>query len=246
MNESGRVKVVASSLLPLFDEAVTDACEFLGIRRPEFFERAQAWLDEINSDESRVDPKTYYHQVADSRAEGWICANLWLQFSGLDIWSVVQRFENLQRAECLDFGCGTAALSFSLWRRVRRLWLCDLPNRVQDFVAWRVRRHAASNIRVLTPDRVGDVPQCQLAFALDVFEHLPDSSSVFAELDRHIAPNGFLVFNAPWASQFNIREHLPEAEADWFRAGGGAELMARRYRQVSPLAHGGVYVKSSG
>lgn len=125
----------------------------------------------------------------------------------------------------LDFGCGTAAISLN-WQwsfaKKSRLLLADVDNLPREFVRHQVETHKdvateLCDIALSTvPPRSVDVLLC-----IDVLEHLPNPSEVFALLDSRIRPGGIFIAQAPWGGH---PEHLPEAPIDWQNRGGAQRL----------------------
>jgi 2-polyprenyl-3-methyl-5-hydroxy-6-metoxy-1,4-benzoquinol methylase len=239
-----RPRVQSWPSLRHFDDAVTDACDFLGLNRQGFFAEADGWIAAINALERIDDVGAHYVEAPTRHRAGWICANLALQFSSPALWEAFAvLFPDNRGIAALDFGCGTAAPSYAHRQYFSRLYLCDVANPVQEFVRWRARRDGADNVTVLTPDQLDRLPEVQLLMLCDVLEHLPDASAVFAATTARLARQGWLFLNAPWASRMPIAEHIPEAEADWHKPGGGAARLARDYRCLKAWGHGGVYGK---
>lgn len=239
------VGVQLSLFLQAFDQAVSDVCAFANCSREMFFLAGQRWIDNLNARQGPIDAQSYYVEATGDDQLGWIASQVWLQFSAPTLWLALERISGAENVDCLDFGCGTGAVPFALRDRFRRVLFCDVANAAQAFIDWRRQRYDARNVATLTPDRLDGIGPVQLLLLMDVLEHLPDSSEVFARATALLEPGGLLLFNAPWHSRAPIAEHLATAEADWYKAGGGAALLADQFHQIEAWEHGGVYQRLS-
>jgi SAM-dependent methyltransferase len=229
------------------DEAVTDACAWLGVPRAQFFDLARQWHDRGRALWSETDPAGFYRAWTGDTGRVALCANILDQFSRDIVWSILHGvFTQVPVSFYLDYGCGSAALSFPFLGRCTGAVLVDVPNAQQEFVRWRLERAGLRDAVVTTPDAAESLPADSfgLIACVDVLEHLPNPTAVFARLDQQLAPGGMFVFRAPWAREDeDFGEHLPEATADWHRPAGGAEQLAARYRCLLGIEHGGLYLK---
>jgi 2-polyprenyl-3-methyl-5-hydroxy-6-metoxy-1,4-benzoquinol methylase len=224
------------------DECVTDACAFLAISRPQFYDLARQWTLWHQTFHSFERPEDFYLGFQGDMGRANLCANILNQFSRLEIYALVQRFPGIKPdLRLADIGCGTAALSFPLLRRMGGpSFLIDVPNLAQDFVRWRCARHGFDHVSVGGLDHMDALVQVMIC--VDVLEHVAQSSAMFRRMDALLNPGGVLLFQAPWASRVPNIEHLPEAEADWHQ-GGGAEILANGYDLLHELPCGGLYHK---
>lgn len=226
----------------LFDNCVTDACEFLGAERPEFFELAAAWIGYTEKFSSYAQPEQYYREFVGDAGRANLCANIIDQFGRIDIARLLPQLPNFtqdgQRLSLADVGCGTAALSFPQAARYERAHLVDLPNMAQEFVRWRTNKYGFSNI--ITGDLTSIETPVQVMTCIDVLEHLANSSDFFRMMHARLSPGGLLVLRIPWRSLAPHPEHLAEAEANWHED-GGEELLRACYHQIQPIAAGGIY-----
>jgi SAM-dependent methyltransferase len=230
-----------------FDSCVGDACAFLDIERPAFFDLASQWPHYVARFGSFPEPEAYYRGFCGDAGRSNLCVNILDQFGRFDIAGILPQLPAAaadgRKLTLADIGCGAAALSFPLAERYDRVFLIDLPNLAQDFIDWRARRLGVSNI--FCCEMAGMTAQVDVMINIDVLEHIPRSSNFFREMDDRLAPGGILVLRAPWRSIAPHPEHLAEAEADWNEA-GGAQRLQDNYDLVHPLAAGGIYRKKAG
>ena len=146
----------------------------------------------------------------------------------------------------LDFGCGTAAISLSFKRQFvprARLYLADVENLPAEFVRYRIERGGDSNV-MFCGIALEEIPEASLDLILciDVLEHLPNPSEVFALLDHKLRPGGILILQAPWGGH---PEHLDCAPIDWVNQGGHNRLEDgyRLMMQMAANCLSGVYWK---
>ena len=229
------------------DDSVTAASEFLHVPRGDIFELAKAWATVGPELWAKTGPDTFYASWTGAVGASAISANIIDQLSRVAVWNVLhQVFSRDLRWTYLDYGCGTAAVSFPFLSRCEVGVLLDVANANQEFVAWRLQRHGLTQAAVLTPDKAPALPAGSFNFVtcVDVLEHLTNPSEVFAQLDRLLQPEGLLLLRAPWAREDeDFGEHLAEAPLDWHRSGGGADSLAAGFSVLAELADGGLYQK---
>ncbi|MBI2300817.1 MAG: methyltransferase domain-containing protein, partial [Armatimonadetes bacterium] len=169
-----------------------------------------------------------------------MAANVLDQFSRVNVWSVLyQLFARDEHSVYLDYGCGTASVSFAFLNRCDVAVLLDVPNDSQAFVRWRVERAGLQQVAVMTPDDAPGLPDggFSLVACIDVLEHLPDPSAAFAGLQRVLRPGGLLLLRAPWArDDEDFGEHLPEATDNWHAPGGGAAQLLAGFERLAEIA----------
>lgn len=226
------------------DSCVTDACGFLGIERYEFFNLAKQWQNNLRQFSSFKNPQDFYLSWQGDVGRSNLCVNILDQFSRTDLADLFPRIPTTDASGNLismaDIGCGTAALSFPFAKSFASAFLVDVPNMAQSFIRWRCDRHKISNVWT---GSLGDMPKAvTVMLCVDVLEHIAESSKFFREMDQRLFSGGVLLLRTPWASIVPEPTHIPEAEADWY-SGGGAELLAEKYRLIRPLPFGGVYHK---
>ena len=233
-----------------FDEAVTDTCAKFELSRPEFFASAMQWDEYRDRLWAVTDPDTFYLAWNGKVAKANVCMNIIDQFSRVSLWHYLYGIvEQMKRnpVTLLDYGCGTAVLSFPFLKDCARGILMDVPNAVQDFVRWRLQEHGLGHAAALRPEMIQELPSgaFNLVLCIDVLEHLPNPTGIFRELMRLTAPGGIFLLRAPWAREGEpLCEHLPEAPRDWFRSGGGAQLLDSAFTLLASLDHGGIYRKN--
>lgn len=232
------------------EEAITEACAYLSVDRPAFFELALRWAEVGPTLWSQTSPGTFYTSWRGDLGQAAVAANVMDQFSRQDVWAMThQLLTRRQDWVYLDYGCGTASISFPFLNHCRTAVLLDVPNDSQEFVRWRVAQHGLQHTVVCTPEQSDQLPPQAFSViaCIDVLEHLPQPTAVFEQLDALLQPGGLLLFRAPWAREGeDFGEHLPEATAEWHRPGGGAEQLTARYTAIAPLNFGAVYQKAAG
>ena len=92
----------------------------------------------------------------------------------------------------LEFGCGTGSDGLSLMERGLDVTFMDYRGPLTRYLEWRLNRRGLAGRDILF---VGEdsIPQADLVFALDVFEHLPEPETI-AEVLAHKARK-VLVYN---------------------------------------------------
>lgn len=229
------------------DLAIAEAAYYLEIERGALFDLAERWEELGPKLWAETTPETFYTAWQGEAGQANLCRNLIDQYARRDVWAVLwQVTQQLRRIWMLDFGCGSAALSWALRERCEQLVLADVPNAAREFVRWRIETAGARHVASVGPDEALQLPaeSFTLIACIDVLEHLPEPTAVFERLDALLAPGGVFVYRAPWArDDEDFDEHLPAATADWHRPGGGAEQLAERYTQAGVISHGGVFVK---
>jgi SAM-dependent methyltransferase len=230
------------------EEAVTDACEFLGVTRPRFFELALAWPELGAALWERSTPETFYTGWTGDTGRAAVAANVMDQFTRQDVWGALSQVMPARGGWLfMDYGCGTGSASFPFLGHCAQAVMVDVPNLNQEFLRWRLQRHGLDHVAVLSPDQAVELPldTFDLVACVDVLEHLPEPTQVFQRLDAWLRCGGLLIQRSPWAhDDEELGEHLPEATADWHRSGGGAEQIGARYEALLPMAFGAVYHKS--
>lgn len=227
--------------------AIGDACAWLCLTPAEFFAAARQWTTLGPALWAETDPETFYTAWLGEAGRSGICANIIDQFSRTEIFFLLEAiFDQFPIGFYLDYGCGTAAVSWPFLSRATSAVLVDVPNLSQQFVQWRVEQAGLRDVAVLPPEAAGSLPDglMDLVVCVDVLEHLPNPTAIFLQLDRLVKPGGLLLHRSPWAREDeDLGEHLQEATADWHRPGGGAQLVGALYEVVQPVAFGGLYRK---
>ena len=234
--------------LEAFDHCVSDACEFLEIGRRDFFSLAQRWPEFARTIlDWPEDPGAWYSTWVGVRGRSNVCLNIIDQFSRPHIVALLKKLPGLvsqakpHPLAFADVGCGSAAVSFEIARHFSTAYLIDVPNLPQEFVTWRCRRNQLGHIATGTVDDIAspvDVMMC-----IDVLEHIAASTDFFVSMTRFLKPGGLLFMQAPWYSVNPNDEHLPEAEEDWNKPGGGRDLLGAGYTRLERWPDGGVYQK---
>jgi SAM-dependent methyltransferase len=116
---------------------------------------------------------------------------------------IVKHFSNRSSISILDFGCGLAQQSRTLAEYLRgkglqvRIALADIPTVRKDFLTWWGKRcNIPMTFLDCTPERpIPDLPDIDLCFALEFFEHVYDPVAYFTRIDRALSGDGLIVTN---------------------------------------------------
>jgi cyclopropane fatty-acyl-phospholipid synthase-like methyltransferase len=116
---------------------------------------------------------------------------------------IVKEFRNKPAISILDFGCGLAQQSRTLAEYLAvkglavHLWLADVPTVRQDFLLWWGKRCAITTtfLECTAVRPIPDLPQIDLCFALEFFEHVYDPVAYFKRIHQGLVPGGLLVTN---------------------------------------------------
>jgi hypothetical protein len=109
----------------------------------------------------------------------------------------------------LDYGCGIGSDGLSLIRGGLDVVFMDYRGPLTDYLAWRLERRALA-ARLIHFVGEGSVPEADLVFALDVFEHLPEPETMAEVLARRTRK--VLVYNVLFRvdSDTICPMHLPD------------------------------------
>jgi ubiquinone/menaquinone biosynthesis C-methylase UbiE len=139
-------------------------------------------------------------------------------------------------ATVADIGAGTGYFSIRLARAVPngRVFAVDVEADMVRYLTERVSQERLENVTVLTgqPDNPALPEPVDVAFVCNVYHHIDDRESYFAQVRRSLAPGGRLVVvdfkkDAPADSPGPPAEHrLREADVERELAGAGFTLTA--------------------
>jgi SAM-dependent methyltransferase len=123
------------------------------------------------------------------------------QWSDDDV--IVKQFLKKATISILDFGCGLAQHSRTMAQYLRgkglevHLVLADIPTVRKEFLIWWGMRCAIPTTFLdCTAERpIPDLPQIDLCFALEFFEHVYDPVMYFNRINDALTPGGVLVTN---------------------------------------------------
>jgi len=229
----------------LKDQAVSDVARFLEIPRDQVYDFAAEWLAVGPALFAQHGPENFYYAWRGDAGRANLCSNAIFQFQRPEIWTALHAVaQQTSGLTYLDFGCGSGTLSFPFAPAFQQAVFADLPNLAQDFLRWRIQFHGLSNAIAAPPDLLANQRECaNVISCIDVLEHVAASTALFEKIDALLVPGGLLLFSAPWHSIDSQVEHLPEAERDWKKPGGGEMQMNARYQRVKPFACGGIFQK---
>jgi 2-polyprenyl-3-methyl-5-hydroxy-6-metoxy-1,4-benzoquinol methylase len=198
----------------------------------------QQWANHIDAHFNPADPGAFYETWHGDVGASNIPTNIDDQFSrDYVVMALAAVFAPPHEfsGTILDFGCGTAAVSLN-WQwsfaRKSRLLLADVDNLPREFVRREIETHpeTATELHDIALSRVPS-KSVDLILCIDVLEHLPNPSEVFALLDDRLRPGGVIIAQAPWGGH---PEHLDEAPVDW-QGRGGAQRLANNYLTLAQL-----------
>jgi SAM-dependent methyltransferase len=116
---------------------------------------------------------------------------------------IVKQFLTKSAITILDFGCGLAQQSRTLAEYLRnkglavRIFLADIPTVRKDFLLWWGERTCIplTFLECTAARPIPDLPQIDLCFALEFFEHVYDPVAYFDRINQALAPAGLIVTN---------------------------------------------------
>jgi hypothetical protein len=115
----------------------------------------------------------------------------------------------------LDFGCGSAPITFDLCRRGQIIYFCDIPGtKPYEFLKWRSKKYGLYNIRALFVDDPGtqwpEDNSLDYITCLDSIEHLPDGEwqALVARIASALKPSGCLITNFMLLQDDKNTEHI--------------------------------------
>jgi SAM-dependent methyltransferase len=116
---------------------------------------------------------------------------------------IVKQFRDRSSITILDFGCGLAQQSRTLAEYLRakgletHVVLADIPTVRKDFLVWWGRRCAIplTFLECSAECPIPDLPQVDLCFALEFFEHVYDPVAYFSRINQALTAGGLLVTN---------------------------------------------------
>lgn len=114
---------------------------------------------------------------------------------------IVPELCELDEVKILDYGCGLArhsrALAELLLSRGRKvhLYLVDIPTVAGEFLTW-LGENSDLSLTFIPCTRetpIPDLPEFNVCFAMEFFEHVADPILFFDRFDRSMLPGGFLL-----------------------------------------------------
>jgi SAM-dependent methyltransferase len=116
---------------------------------------------------------------------------------------IVKQLRNKAAISILDFGCGLAQHSRTLAEYLRgkglevHIVLADIPTVRKDFLLWWGKRCGIplTFLDCTAARPIPDLPQIDVCFALEFFEHVYDPLAYFSRINEALMPGGVLVTN---------------------------------------------------
>jgi len=116
---------------------------------------------------------------------------------------IVKEFLKVATISILDFGCGLAQHSRTLAAYLQdkglevHLVLADIATLRKDFLVWWGKRSGIplTFLDCTTERPIPELPQINLCFALEFFEHVYDPVAYFTRINEALTPGGVLVTN---------------------------------------------------
>jgi SAM-dependent methyltransferase len=116
---------------------------------------------------------------------------------------IVKQFRSKSAITILDFGCGLAQQSRTLAEYLRnkglevRIFLADIPTVRKEFLVWWGERTSIplTFLDCTAARPIPDLPQVDLCFALEFFEHVYDPVAYFERINEALVPGGLIVTN---------------------------------------------------
>ncbi|HEY5069444.1 MAG TPA: methyltransferase domain-containing protein [Candidatus Acidoferrum sp.] len=116
---------------------------------------------------------------------------------------IVKQFRNRSAISILDFGCGLAQHSRTLAEYMLakglkvNIALADIPTVREDFLIWWGKRCGIPTtfLECSVEHPIPELPQVDLCFALEFFEHVYDPVTYFIRINEAMTPGGVLVTN---------------------------------------------------
>lgn len=219
-------------ILKSYSYALRDAEEYMDINTEQFYEYADGW--------STIEKKLFYNSNLSNFYKSWnnkasyynICCNIINQHIEISNFQAIASYF-IKEGKYIDYGCGTGSLSMGLFleNRLRgKLILLDLPNDVNKFVKYRIKKnqlqkyvHFQNVLNYFKPDNADGI------ICIDVLEHLEKSSEIFIKKIHPLLKVGGLIYlRAPWRGQLT---HIDKA-ADNFYLKGGRSFLSEKYVEV--------------
>lgn len=116
---------------------------------------------------------------------------------------IVRSLRDYRSVNIVDYGCGLAQQSRTLARYLKskgvqvKLFLVDIPTLRKDFLVWLGEQESIPTTFIdCTQDTpIPELPQCDVCFATEFFEHVHEPIPYFNNIHSSLAENGLLVTN---------------------------------------------------
>jgi len=215
-----------------YSYALKDAEEYMDINIKQFYEYSAEWPTIEKKLFQKNNLSNFYQSWNNKESYYNICCNIINQHIEISNFNVIASHFT-KEGKYIDYGCGTGSLSIGLFleNRLRgKLILLDVPNDVNKFVKYRIKKNHLekcvqfSNVlNYFKPDSADGI------ICIDVLEHLENSSEIFINKIHPLLKVGsFIYLRAPWRGQLT---HIDKA-ADNFYLKGGRSFLAEKYVEV--------------
>ena len=217
--------------------AENDFSIFSGIKATDFSIYTERWENFIKSKKNKID----YSQLKKEFAIGNATTNIKDQLSRVDLYKSVKNIitDYHRKIVYLDFGCGTATLSYIFTSSFERAYFLDLQNASKDFLLSRVKKDELQKIIMVGEPRSIDLiadNSLDLVLVVDVLEHLKNPSIVIKKIDSKLKRKGKIIMRAPWGDTFLGKhpDHNLFARKEFVKE-GGEKLLRNGYRYIRPI-----------
>jgi 2-polyprenyl-3-methyl-5-hydroxy-6-metoxy-1,4-benzoquinol methylase len=180
-----------------------DAEEYLQMTYDQMATLANTYRDKQDRFKKYSDPRDYYTSLGPEQ----LCRQVW--FHHLDfmidqanaIWNSLNTNKEYYG---LDFGCGSAPVSFELALRGHKVDFIDLDGAgAYEFTKWRAKKHGLNDRASFT----WGGPYDYIMF-LDSLEHLPNWQEILEKAISLLKENSLFITNYFFNNDFNNVEHI--------------------------------------
>lgn len=219
-------------ILKSYSYALRDAKEYMDINIKQFYEYAAEWPTIEKKLFQKNNLSNFYQSWNNKASYCNICCNIINQHIEIMNFQIIASYFT-KEGKYVDYGCGTGSLSIGIFleNRLRgKLILLDVPNGVNKFVKYRIKKNQLQKyvqfqnvLNFFKPDSADGI------ICIDVLEHLENSSEIFINKIHPLLKVGGLIYlRAPWRGQLT---HIDKA-ADNFYLKGGRSLLSKKYVEV--------------
>jgi 2-polyprenyl-3-methyl-5-hydroxy-6-metoxy-1,4-benzoquinol methylase len=193
------------SLGQVMQEFTIDVAEFLGVdveKLGEIAEEYQAHQKNFKKYESEGRLEDYYKEAGSSYIARACFVHSIDQNKPFDTF-ILNALKNEKRG--IDFGCGSAPITFELARQGHEIWYKDIDgNPCYEFLKWRVEKYGLDNAHFDSewPDNMDYV------LCLDSIEHINEWRELVDKITKSLKPEGFLINNFIMLADSENDEHV--------------------------------------